>query len=227
MKYVIVSGASRGIGLETVKALLEEGVCVAVLSRSERPSVKHENLTWITMDITSEEECKTIPIHLKRLGWSAVDGLVHNAGSLVAKVIDELSLEEVRSMYAVNVYAPIMLTKYLLSLMQESKQAHVVGISSMGGFQGAAKFPGLSAYSSSKAAMACLIECWAEEWKGSSIAANALAIGAVQTDMLEEAFPGYEAPVVPATMGRYIANFVMTGHHLYNGKVLPVSLSTP
>ena len=227
MKYVIVTGASRGIGLETVKALLEEGVCVAVLSRTEEPTVRHENLAWITMDITSEEQCKSLPSHLERLGWSTVDGLIHNAGSLIANLIDELTIEQVRKMYAVNVYAPLILTKHLLPFLRQSEQAHVVGISSMGGFQGAAKFPGLSAYSSSKAALACLIECWAEEWKGSVIAANALAIGAVQTDMLEEAFPGYEAPVMPATMGYYIANFVLTGHLLYNGKVLPVSLSTP
>ena len=97
----------------------------------------------------------------------------------------------------------------------------------MGGFQGSSKFPGLSAYSASKAALGNLTECLAEEFKEMGIAVNALALGAVKTEMLEEAFPGYVPPVNAQEMAGFMANFATSGHHFFNGKILPVSVSTP
>ena len=107
------------------------------------------------------------------------------------------------------------------------KDGHVVNISSMGGIQGSMKFSGLSAYSSSKAALITLSELLAEEYKETGPSFNVLALGAVQTEMLEEAFPGYKASVSAVEMARYIMQFSLTGHQMYNGKVLQVSNSTP
>jgi len=97
----------------------------------------------------------------------------------------------------------------------------------MGGVQGSAKFAGLSAYSSSKAAVIGLMELLAEEWRDMGISCNSLALGAVQTEMLAEAFPGYEAPTTAEEMAAYILQFGLEGHRYFNGKVLPVSKSTP
>ena len=97
----------------------------------------------------------------------------------------------------------------------------------MGGIQGSMKFPGLAAYSSAKGAVITLSELLAEEYKAQGIAFNVLAIGAVQTEMLAEAFPDYQAPLTAAQMADYIFNFATTGHTFYNGKVLQVSSSTP
>ena len=107
------------------------------------------------------------------------------------------------------------------------ENSHVLNISSIGGVQGSLKFPGLAAYSSSKGALLTLTELLAEEYKDSKISFNALALGAVQTEMLEEAFPGYKAPVSAAEMAAYIFNFATTGHRFYNGKILQVSSNTP
>ena len=68
---------------------------------------------------------------------------------------------------------------------------------------------------------------FAEEYKEQGIAFNVLALGAVQTEMLEEAFPGYQAPLSAQEMAAYIKNFALTGNAFYNGKVLQVSASTP
>jgi NAD(P)-dependent dehydrogenase (short-subunit alcohol dehydrogenase family) len=97
----------------------------------------------------------------------------------------------------------------------------------MGGFQGSAKYKGLSYYSASKAALACLSECLAAEFATSGINVNCLALGAVQTEMLEEAFPGYKAPVDAKTMARFISDFALNGHKFFNGKVLPVAIDNP
>jgi NAD(P)-dependent dehydrogenase (short-subunit alcohol dehydrogenase family) len=72
----------------------------------------------------------------------------------------------------------------------------------MGGIQGSLKFPGLAAYSSSKGAVITLSEL-AEEYKEQGIAFNVLALGSVQTEMLE-AFPGYQAPISAEGMAQYI-----------------------
>jgi len=97
----------------------------------------------------------------------------------------------------------------------------------MGGVQGSAKFPGLAAYSSSKGALITLTELLAEEFKQTGPSFNVLALGAVQTEMLEEAFPGYKAPLTAVQMAQYIIDFSLTGNTFYNGKVLEVSSSTP
>jgi NAD(P)-dependent dehydrogenase (short-subunit alcohol dehydrogenase family) len=112
-------------------------------------------------------------------------------------------------------------------MLDVHEKTHIVNISSIGGFQGSVKFPGLSAYSSSKAALVCLTECLAEEFKDKNIAFNCLALGAVQTDMLNEAFPGYKAPVSASSMASFVTDFVLKAHHFMNGKIIPVSLSTP
>lgn len=97
----------------------------------------------------------------------------------------------------------------------------------MGGIQGSLKFPGLAAYSSSKGAVITLSELLAEEYKEQGVAFNVLALGAVQTEMLSEAFPGYQAPIQPAEMANYIKDFALNGHTYFNGKVLQVSSTTP
>ena len=140
---------------------------------------------------------------------------------------ETVSYTELQKVYQVNVFAPYYLTQQLLPLLGKKSKAHVVNISSMGGFQGSAKFAGLSAYSSSKSAIAGLTECLAEELKEKNISVNCLAIGAVQTEMLAEAFPGYQAPLTPNQMAEYIFDFALKGHQYYNGKILPVSSSTP
>jgi len=129
------------------------------------------------------------------------------------------------SVYDVNVFGVAALTKLVIPFME--KDAHVVTVSSMGGVQGSMKFPGLAAYSSSKAAVITMTELWAEEFKETGPSFDVLALGAVQTEMLEEAFPGYKAPITALEMATYIKDFALTGNKLYNGKLLQVSSSTP
>ena len=97
----------------------------------------------------------------------------------------------------------------------------------MGGFQGSAKFKGLSIYSAAKGALNILTECLAEEFNEVGIKVNSLALGSVNTEMLQQAFPGYKAMVQPQEMALYIKNFAETAHHYLNGKIIPVSLTTP
>ena len=225
---VIVTGASRGIGFEVVQQFLNAGHTVFCLTRNLAPlhTLNHANLKLHSTDLSSQISMNDAVAFIKQ-HTNAVDCIIHNAGSLVNKPFETISYEELEKVYKVNVFAPYYLTQQLLSLMGKKEKAHIVNISSMGGFQGSAKFPGLSAYSSSKAAVAGLTECLAEELKEKNISVNCLAIGAVQTEMLAEAFPGYQAPLSPKQMAEYVFEFATKGHQYYNGKILPVSSATP
>ena len=225
MKKIIVTGTSRGIGHELALQFAHAGHKVLALSRSIAPTLLgNKNITCLSVDLSLEEDL----IHVKEFissSWKSVDAIVHNAGILVLKPFSETTLEDFEMVYKVNVFGVANLTRVCLPFLQ--KGSHVVTISSMGGIQGSMKFSGLSAYSSSKGAVITLSELLAEEYKDRGISFNVLALGAVQTEMLEEAFPGYEAPISAKEMAEYIYNFTLTGHKFYNGKVLQVSSSTP
>lgn len=226
MKHIVITGTSRGIGLELVKIFSGMGHKVLAISRNFRP-LQELNLPGVEVvgcDINSPEELQQVLTYLENKA-PKVDVLINNAGSILNKTFAETTLDEFRRVYETNVFGVAGLIQLLLPFMEKS--GHVVNISSMGGIQGSMKFPGLSAYSSSKGAMITLTEMLAEEYKETGPSFNVLALGAVQTEMLAEAFPGYIAPLKPAEMAEYIANFSLTGHKFYNGKVLQVSNSTP
>lgn len=225
MKNIIITGTSRGIGYELVKQFAAEGHNVLALSRNEEPilNLNLANVSCFSCDLTNPEDYQRIQEVLKE--WNQVDVLINNAGSLLNKPFLETTTEEFEAVYKVNVFAVAELTRVVLPKMAED--GHVVTISSMGGVQGSMKFAGLAAYSSSKGAVITLTELWAEEFKENGPSFNVLAIGAVQTEMLAEAFPGYQAPLQPKEMANYIKDFSLTGHKFYNGKLLQVSSTTP
>ncbi|MFD2518178.1 SDR family NAD(P)-dependent oxidoreductase [Salinimicrobium flavum] len=226
MKNIIVTGTSRGIGLELVKILAARGHRVLSLSRNEKPvaDLQLEQVHSLSCDLTQEVNLQAVSQFVAQ-NWDRVDVVIHNAGAIVNRPFEEISLKDFEKVFQVNVFGVAALTKAVVPFMK--KDGHVVTISSMGGVQGSMKFPGLSAYSSSKGAVITLTELLAEEYKESGPSFNVLALGAVQTEMLAEAFPGYEAPVKPDEMAEYIAEFSLTGNRFYNGKLLQVSNSTP
>lgn len=230
---VIVTGASSGVGYELVKKLLDKPeVCkvVGVARREEKLQELTNYAEFVGCSgkfISAVGDVCTMDFSAILKSLERVDAIVNNAGLLISKPFSELSKEDFARIYDVNVFAPVRIIKAFLPIMGGEAPSHLVNIGSMGGFQGASKFPGLSAYSSSKSAIAGLSECLAEEFIESNIKVNCLAFGAVQTEMLENAFPGFQAPVNAIEMADFVLNFTLNGHHYFNGKVLPVSSSTP
>ena len=226
MKNVIITGTSRGIGFELAQLFANNQYKVLALSRNSEPlsAIKNSNIHVLAVDLTQKKDLVLVTEHLKK-EFQTVDILINNAGALANKPFAETTTADFSKVYQINVFAVAELTRITLPFMKA--KSHVVNISSMGGIQGSMKFAGLAAYSSSKGAVITLTELLAEEYKEQEISFNVLAIGAVQTEMLEEAFPGYQAPLQPSEMATYIFNFATTGNQFYNGKVLQVSSTTP
>ena len=234
---IVITGASRGIGFELAKIFCADTnntIVITARSIEKLNELKQEciklnpsaRILPIACDLSNANAISNFTLELNK-HLSTIDILINNAGAIVNKPFIELSKEDIEQVYQVNVFSVIALIQNLLPCMEQKTKSHIVNISSIGGFQGSAKFAGLSAYSSSKAALTCITECLAEEFKELNTAFNCLALGATQTEMLEEAFPGYKAPITAAQMAEFIADFSKNGQKYMNGKIIPVSLSTP
>jgi NAD(P)-dependent dehydrogenase (short-subunit alcohol dehydrogenase family) len=225
MKNIIITGTSRGIGYELALQFAASGHQVLALSRKiPQALLENENITCLSVDLSVEADLEQVMDFLST-SWKHIDAIVHNAGSLLLKPFAETTPNDFENIYKVNVFGVANLSRICIPYL--IKGSHVVTISSMGGIQGSLKFAGLAAYSSSKGAVITLSELLAEEYKEQGISFNVLALGAVQTEMLEDAFPGYQAPISAKEMADFIFNFTLTGNKYFNGKVLPVSSSNP
>lgn len=226
-KNIVVCGASRGIGLAIVRTLCtNKNLHVYALSRNLEPLQREfkglENLTLIPFDL---EESISSQLE-KLLAVPELHGLINNAGILEKGAFSELPLEAFNRCLRVNFTGPVELIQTLLPQLIRGK-AHIVNISSMGAYQGSVKFSGLTAYASSKAAITNFTEVFAEEYKDSGMQMNCLCLGSVNTEMLQAAFPGYEACTSAEEMGKFITDFTLNSGTVFNGKILPVSSSTP
>jgi len=224
-KNIVITGTSSGIGFELTKFFLKNNHHVLAISRnnSELRKLNLKGVYAVDFDITDFENYNLLNKYLDN--FKNVDVLINNAGLLINKPFEDTSLEDFQNVYATNVFSVAMLTKFLINKM--NNRSNVVNISSIGGVEGTLKFPGLAAYSSSKGALNILTEMLAEEYKEQGIHFNSLALGSVQTKMLNKAFPGFQASTSAKDMAEYIYNFAMEGHKLINGKVISISSSTP
>jgi len=232
---IVITGAGKGIGFETTKTFAREpGNRIVAISRNKHLlenllmectslKAKSEILT-IPCDLTSATLVKELPGKISRF-ISSVDILINNAGLLINKPFENLTEKDFDEIFSTNVKSVFILIQVLLPYLITG--SHIVNISSMGGFQGSLKFSGLSIYSASKGALAVLSECLAEEFKEKGINVNCLAIGSVQTEMFDLAFPGYKAQLSTGQMAEFIKDFASNGHHFMNGKIIPVSLKSP
>lgn len=232
---VLITGGSRGIGRELVLLFAANtNNKVVVFSRNQEKMKqlqqecieKYNNqIVSVFIDFLSDNLEEEIEKALKKLNTS-FDVVINNAGYLINQPFVQTQTKDIERLFKVNFTAPFILIKHIVA-DYSTKSCHVVNIGSMGGVQGSVKFSGLSVYSASKAALANLTECLAEELKETGIKVNCLALGSAQTEMLQEAFPGYESPVSANDIAQFIYQFSLTGNKLFNGKIIPVAVTTP
>lgn len=227
-KVIVLVGASRGIGKATVEKFASNpDHTILALSRNTKGMEQFSHLSNVKC-FGFDLEVSNVREQAEKIfaDFDSIDILINNAGKLVNKSFTDLTPQDLTSSYQANVIGVMQTVQAALPKMLENG-GHIVNISSMGGFQGTVKFAGLAAYSTSKAAVCSFTELFYEEHKDTKVKMNCLCLGAVQTEMLEEAFPGYLAPVSAEKMGEFISDFALNSHQWINGKIIPVSLSTP
>ncbi len=227
---LIITGAGRGIGYACTQKALQAGHTVLAISRNTKQleslqTLYPETLTIASTDLAKASDINALASQIKTIG--NIDALIHNAGVLINKPFLELTDEDWTQSWEVNLMATVRLTRLCLPYMGQASKGHILHIGSMGGFQGSSKFAGLASYSTTKGALVTLTECLAAELQARNIHVNCLCLGAVDTEMLQQAFPSYKADITPEAMGAYIIDFATQQTHLYNGKVLPVAVSIP
>lgn len=229
MKNIVVTGASGGIGSEIIRKLCNnpDMQVFAIIRDMNKMQSKITDLNISRLHILSADFSDSGNIPDVSSLPEEIHVLINNAGMMLKKSFLEISDEEWKKVFQVNFFSAVRLIKSLLPFMGKSETAHIINISSMGGVQGSVKFAGLSAYAASKAALANLTEVLAVELKDKNVHLNCLALGAVNTEMLNETFPGYQAPLNAGEMAEFIVSFALTGHKYFNGKILPVAVSTP
>ena len=232
---IIITGASKGIGAELVKTLCRhKGNQIVALARStdglRRLSAECQKINPSCKILTIEFDLGQFdfyPFILQKIEtfFHKCDVLVNNAGKLINRPFEKIEFQDFDDIFNVNMKSLFFFTQLVLPIM--NKGGHIVNISSLGGINGTRKFPGLSAYSASKGAVSVFTEALAEELKDAEISVNCLALGGVHTEMFEKAFPGMKAIQTPLQMAQFIADFAVTGHRFFNGKIIPVSISVP
>jgi short-subunit dehydrogenase len=229
---IIVNGGTRGIGKEITLLLAGDKSNLILVTGRNKTALKrlsdsseHGNIITHSIDIADLDNHLDSFREAVRSHFESIDILINNAGSIVVKDFFDFSNTEARRIMETNFFGPATVIRTIKPMM--TKGSHIVNISSMGGFQGSAKYRGLSYYSASKAALSCLSECLAEEFRREGIIVNCLALGSAQTEMFEEAFPGQKASVNAREMAEFIVDFALKGRKFFNGKVLPVAVSNP
>ncbi len=226
-RTVIITGAGRGIGFSLCNKFSREGWRTIGVSRNIDSLVGISGVESISADLNDETDISKLLNKLNIEVKSEFLIVIHCAGVLINRPFEEISNNEIDEVFRINYLAPLKLTRGLMPIMRASDKVHNLFIGSMGGFQGSLKYPGLSVYSSMKAAISSLGECLAEEYKHTHIRFNTLALGAIDTEMLQEAFPGFVSGVSPDTISKWIYTFSLESYDLVNGKVIPVAGSNP
>lgn len=181
-KVWMITGASRGFGLDFTKAALAEGdkVVAAARDKNNIPLEDSENLLKVSLDVTVEQQAFTaVEEAVNRFG--RIDVLVNNAGYLLFGALEEISLDEAQAQFNTNVFGLISVTKAVLPVMREQRSGHILNLSSMAGVVG---FPGTTSYSGSKFAVEGISEALAHEVAPFGIKVTMIEPGYFRTELL-------------------------------------------
>lgn len=230
-----ITGVGSGIGKETCMEFLANGWdVVGVIRNSNYESGLLDlaanlpgTLTLVKIDLSEQNFQVKLDKLLSNLKGLEINSLINVAGVLSPMLISEYEEDNIQEILSVNFISPVLIIKSVLPFMMGSEFHNIINITSMSGFQGSVRFPGLGIYGASKAALSSITESLSVELQEYNIPINALALGSVNTEMLKEAFPEYTAKTQASEMAAYIFSFASHGFKFYNGKTLPVAISNP
>ena len=223
---VVITGISKGLGRALMNTFIKDekiSKIYGITSSSLSDEVIDHKVTLIKVNFLEPDFETEI---LKVIEDTPIHILINNAGYLKYEKFTDFNIQNYQKTFQINFQAPATIIHALLTNLINGK-AHVINIGSMGGFQGSSKFPGLATYSASKSALSTLTECLAEEFKEEGVKFNCLALGAVNTEMLRTAFPGFTTDTTPELMAKLIKDFSLNWGLQVNGQVYSMTAGNP
>ena len=187
MKNILVTGCSRGVGLEICRVLLQQGYTVYGIARSYSKEFSELEKTFLgklffkSVDLSDSENIRKTVFKDYVSNTIRLDGLVNNAAIAYDDIITNLNLERLEAMYKVNVFTPMMITKYAIrNMLLHRTKGSIVHISSISAHTG---YKGLAMYASSKGALEAFSKDTAREWGERGIRSNVVVPGFMETAM--------------------------------------------
>ena len=219
-RVACITGGGSGIGYATAEHLLQHGCSVVICGRRatviqtaiETLSNQYPDATisGIAADVGTPTGVACLFEHIRER-HNRLDYLVNNASTLAVDAFESISIETAQTLINTNIMSALLCSQAAIPLLKDSSNACIVNISSMGGIQGSVKFPGLSLYTMTKGAIISLTEALAVELKPQGIRVNALAPGAVDTDMLKQAGPHLRTETTPNDVAPSIVFLLTAG----------------
>jgi NAD(P)-dependent dehydrogenase (short-subunit alcohol dehydrogenase family) len=185
-KVWFITGASKGLGLALTKKLIAEGHEVAACSGSlealeqAMPAAPADQFLPLEVDLSDEASVASSILTAVEV-FGRIDVVVNNAGYGIGGTLEDLSLEEIRGNFEVNVFAPILIIQKVMPYLRAQRSGHIINISSIAGFAGVV---GWSAYAVAKNAVIGLSEVLAQDVRPLGIHVTAVAPGAFRTQFL-------------------------------------------
>lgn len=184
---ILVTGCSRGVGLEICRVLLNQGHTVYGVARSHTEEFKTlegmypDSLFFKSVDLGNSDDIHKLVFKEFITNKVILHGFVNNAAMAYDDIVTNLNLEKLQKMYAVNVFTPMMLTKYAIrNMLLHHTQGSIIHISSISVHTG---YKGLAMYASSKGALEAFSKDTAREWGGLGIRSNVVVPGFMETAM--------------------------------------------
>lgn len=186
-KNIIVTGASKGVGLIITQTLLEKGYGIYAINRSISPELQKlsdrfdSHLKILEYDLSNINDIRK-SVFKEFIGLkTSIHGLVNNAAMAYDDIVTNLNIEPLKEMYDVNVFAPMLLTKYAIRQMLFGNiKGSIIHISSISVYTG---YKGLAMYASTKGALEAFSKNTAREWGERGIRSNTLVAGFMETNM--------------------------------------------
>lgn len=201
-KHIIITGVSRGIGLELSKILTEKGAHVYGWGRNA-PKYSNERFHFIKCNVQDENSVNFAATQTLQMSNGRVDGLINNAGLGYFGYLEQQPMDEIKTMIDTNLYGVIYATRSVLGVLKAQGSGHIINISSIAGIEG---YSQVSVYCATKYAITGYSEALYKELRDFGVKVTCIHPGSTQTNFFDnvESIKAHDNMLSPAEVAQNI-----------------------